>query len=106
MVGGTREGPPQDSKMNHRAASMLRTKENLLGRRSGAQDVQGKVCLDNPGVVIDRMTIYNGMSDLRGPLAYGMSRFAGSVGRQGKMCANIVGNVWNRVLARVGEQHR
>lgn len=39
------------------AASMLRTKnKNLLVRQSGAQDVQGKVCLDNPNVVIDRMT--------------------------------------------------
>ena len=35
---------------------MLRRKENLLGRQSRAQDVQGEVCLDNPSVVIDRMT--------------------------------------------------
>ena len=36
---------------------MLRVKEkNLLGRRSGAPGVQGNVCLDNPGVVIDGMT--------------------------------------------------
>ena len=36
---------------------MLRTKDKpFLGRRSWAPDVQGKVCLDNPGVVIDRMT--------------------------------------------------
>ena len=35
---------------------MLRKKKNLLGRQSGAQDVQGEVSLDNPNVVIDRMT--------------------------------------------------
>ena len=42
---------------------MLRTKEkNLLGRQSGAQGVQGNVCLDNPGVVIDRMTKMRGFN--------------------------------------------
>jgi hypothetical protein len=36
---------------------MLHTKKkNLLGRQSGAPDVQGKLRLDNPNVVIDRMT--------------------------------------------------
>jgi len=36
---------------------MPRKNKSFLGRRSGALDVQGEVCLDNPGVVIDRMTI-------------------------------------------------
>ena len=36
---------------------MLRKKQNLLGRQSGAQDVQGEVSLDNPIVVIDGMTL-------------------------------------------------
>src|SRR3974390_3671145 len=35
---------------------MPRKNKSFLGRRSGALDVQGEVCLDNPGVVIDRMT--------------------------------------------------
>jgi hypothetical protein len=33
---------------------MLRKKQNLLGRQSGAQDVRGEVSLDNPNLVIDR----------------------------------------------------
>jgi hypothetical protein len=36
---------------------MLRKKQNLLRRQSGAQDVQGDVSLDNPIVVIDGMTL-------------------------------------------------
>src|SRR3974377_1365685 len=35
---------------------MPRKNKSFLGRRSGALDVQGEVCLDNPGVVIDRVT--------------------------------------------------
>ena len=35
---------------------MPRKNKSFLGRRSGALDVQGEVCLDNPGVVIDGMT--------------------------------------------------
>jgi hypothetical protein len=38
---------------------MLRKKQNLLGRQSRAQDVQGKASLDNPNVVIDGMTHAN-----------------------------------------------
>ena len=70
MVGGTSNGSPQDSKVDEavecnveieRAVPMLRENQNLLGRQSGAQDVQGEVSLDNPIVVIDRMTAYKRM---------------------------------------------
>ena len=44
---------------------MPRKNKSFLGRRSGALDVQGEVCLDNPGVVIDRMTRREGV--LRAP---------------------------------------
>src|SRR5271167_4480137 len=61
MVGGTSAFHcviPNES----RGRRMLRTKAKTLGRQSGAQDVQGIVCLDNADVVIDGMTKNKGLN--------------------------------------------